>query len=130
MASAPADDLAGVVPDLVRVVLDPAGPREDLLVLLLVDGDDPAVVVEDHAPGGRGALVDRGDVLLTHLHSSLSVRSEIDDARAIGRCRDRGRTVHEAAALTASIRVCAPMALNSSVAMIAPMSGPTTGTQA
>ena len=33
-------------------------------MLLLVDGDDPAGVVEDHAPGGRGALVDRGDVLV------------------------------------------------------------------
>jgi len=42
----PADDEADVVPDLVRVVLDPAGAREDLLVLLLVDGDDPSVVVE------------------------------------------------------------------------------------
>ena len=42
----PADDEADVVPDLVRVVLDPAGAREDLLVLLLIDGDDLAVVVE------------------------------------------------------------------------------------
>jgi len=42
----PADDGADVVPDLDGVVLDPAGAREDLLVLLLVDGDDLSVVVE------------------------------------------------------------------------------------
>ena len=35
-----ADDVAGVAPDLRRVVLDPAGAGEDLGVLLLVDGDD------------------------------------------------------------------------------------------
>lgn len=55
------DDLLDVRPDLVRVVLDPARLREDLLVLLLVDGDDPAVLVEHDAAAGRGALVDRRD---------------------------------------------------------------------
>ena len=117
------DDLAGVVPDLGRVVLDPARPREDLLVFLLVDVDHAAVPIEDHAPGGRGALVDRGHVLLTHLISPG--RWCRDSGTVTGRC---GGT-HDAAALTASIRVCAPMALNSSVAMIEPMRGPTTGTQ-
>src|SRR6201999_1426024 len=37
----PADHLAGPPPDLFRVVLDPARPRRDLLVLTLVDGLDP-----------------------------------------------------------------------------------------
>src|SRR3712207_7595521 len=41
---------------------DPPGPREDLAVLLLGDGHDGARVVEDHAAGAGGALVDGGDV--------------------------------------------------------------------
>ena len=51
----------GVTPDLGRVVLDPAGARQDLLVLELVAPDLQTVVVEDHAAGAGGALVDRGD---------------------------------------------------------------------
>ena len=58
-----ADDLAGVVPDLRRVVLDPAGLREDLLVLHLAGRDDAAGVVEDDRAGAGGALVDGEDVL-------------------------------------------------------------------
>ena len=57
----PGDDLLDVLPDLIRVVFDPARLGEDLLVLLLVDGDDPAVLVEDDAAAGRGALVDGRD---------------------------------------------------------------------
>ena len=55
------DDLLDIGPDLGGVVFDPARLGEDLLVLLLVDGDDPAVLVEDDAAAGRGALVDGGD---------------------------------------------------------------------
>ncbi|GAA4945772.1 hypothetical protein GCM10023238_10130 [Streptomyces heliomycini] len=55
------DDLLDVGPDLGGVVLDPARLGEDLLVLLLVDGDDAPVAVEDDAAGGGGALVDGGD---------------------------------------------------------------------
>ncbi len=51
-------DLTRVAPDLLGVVLDPAGPGEDLLVLALVDRDHIAGVIEDHAPGGGGSLVD------------------------------------------------------------------------
>src|SRR5690606_1343867 len=58
-----ADHLLGALPDLAGVVLDPARPRVDLLVLLLGDRHDPAAVVEDHEPGARGALVDRRRVL-------------------------------------------------------------------
>src|SRR5690606_34330530 len=57
------DDGAGVAPDLHRVVLDPAGLGEDLLVLLLAGRDDLAGVVEDDRAGRGGALVDREDVL-------------------------------------------------------------------
>jgi hypothetical protein len=57
------DDVARVRPDLGRVVLDPAGAREDLAVLLLVGGDDPAVVVEEDATGARRPLVDGGHVV-------------------------------------------------------------------
>ena len=51
------------LPDLLRVVLDPAGPGEDLLVLELAGRDDLALVVEDHRAGGCGALVDGEDVV-------------------------------------------------------------------
>ena len=53
----------GAFPDLDGVVLDPAGLRQDLLVLELMAPDLGAVVVEDHAPRAGGALVDGGDEL-------------------------------------------------------------------
>ncbi len=52
------DDLTGPLPDLAGTVLDPAGPRQDLLVLQLVPADLTAGVVEDHAAGTGRALVD------------------------------------------------------------------------
>jgi hypothetical protein len=57
------DDEPGVVADLLRVVLDPPGLREDLLVLLLPDRDDRAGVIEDDRPRAGRALVDGEDVL-------------------------------------------------------------------
>ena len=57
------DDLLAARPDLRRIVLDPARLGVDLLVLLLVDRDDAAGVVEDHEAGARGALVEGSDVL-------------------------------------------------------------------
>ena len=51
------------LPDLDRVVLDPSGPRQDLLVLELMATHLAAVAVEDHAAGAGGALVDRSDEL-------------------------------------------------------------------
>ena len=58
------DDVAHVAPDLHGVVLDPPGAREDLLVLLLLDRDDLAVVIEQDGAGGGRALVDGQDVPL------------------------------------------------------------------
>ena len=58
-----ADHLTDVLPDLLRVVLDPAGAREDLLVLDLAGLDDLAGVVEDDRSGAGGSLVDGKDVL-------------------------------------------------------------------
>ena len=59
----PRDRLGGYAqlrrPDLFRVVLDPAGLGEDLLELLLRDGRDVAVLVEDDRPRARGALIQR-----------------------------------------------------------------------
>ena len=66
LASAPGDHRLHLGPDLGGVVLHPAGLGEDLAVLALVDGDDRAVLVEDDAAAGGGALVDRGDVLVRH----------------------------------------------------------------
>src|SRR5690606_31929177 len=53
-------------PDLGGVVLHPARPGEDLAVFALVDGDDRAVLVEDDATTGGGALIDRGDERVRH----------------------------------------------------------------
>jgi len=52
-----ANDLLGALPDLHRVVLDPARLRVDLLVLLLIDRDNLPAVVEDHEAGAGCALV-------------------------------------------------------------------------
>src|SRR5262249_43008799 len=55
------DDRAGVLPDLYRVVLDPAGPGQDLRVFELVPGYFGAGMIEDHEPRARGALIDGPD---------------------------------------------------------------------
>jgi len=52
-------DFLCACPDLERIVLHPARLREDLLVLLLIDTDDLAAVIEDHEPGAGGALINR-----------------------------------------------------------------------
>ena len=53
---------AGVVPDLHRVVLNPALARQVLLVLDLRGGFLGPGLVDDDAPRGCGALVDGGDI--------------------------------------------------------------------
>jgi glycerol kinase len=54
-------DRAAALPDLDRVVLDPAGLRHDLVVLELVLAALVARVVEDHEPRAGRALVDGSD---------------------------------------------------------------------
>ena len=54
-------DLAGHLPDLGRVVLDPAGPREVLLELAVGAAARPALAVEDEAGRAGRPLVDRQD---------------------------------------------------------------------
>ena len=75
-----ADDGLGAVPDLERVVLDPAGAGEQLLVLELVPGDRPPVVVEDDEPRARRALVDRADEV-THAAQPRGAPAESPDRR-------------------------------------------------
>ena len=55
------DHRRGAFPDLDRVVLDPAGTRQDLFVLELVLAHLVAAVIEDHEAGAGGALVDGAD---------------------------------------------------------------------
>ena len=53
------DDALCVAPDLGRVMLDPSGPRVELLVFLLIVGDDVAFAVEDDEARARRSLIDR-----------------------------------------------------------------------
>ena len=50
-------------PDLLRIVLDPAGLRKDLLELALRDAGDGAVVIEEDGARAGGALIEGEDVL-------------------------------------------------------------------
>ena len=54
----PGHDRADIGPDLHGVVLDPTGARQDLGVLLLIGGDDLAVVIEQDGAGRGRALID------------------------------------------------------------------------
>src|SRR5207247_9313957 len=63
LLQAPGDDILGALPDLHRFVLDQPGLRIDLLVLLLVDPDHLAAVVEDHEPRAGRTLVERSCIL-------------------------------------------------------------------
>jgi DNA-binding transcriptional LysR family regulator len=56
------DNLLRALPDLLRVVLDPAGGGEELRELLLRDRADGAIVVEDDGPRAGGALIERENV--------------------------------------------------------------------
>ncbi len=58
LPSAVCTTAGGALPDLDGVVLHPARPRQDLLVLQLVPGHLPTLMVEHHEPGAGGALVD------------------------------------------------------------------------
>src|SRR5689334_13932834 len=71
--------------DLDGVVLDPAGPRMQLVVLPALERQHVAGVVEHHEPRAGGALVDRCDVPQNRLRWELAV----GPLRARGKsCRD------------------------------------------
>jgi len=54
------------VPDLQRVMLDPAWLWQDLFMLLVRAAEIQALVIEQHAAGTRGALVDGRDDVFGH----------------------------------------------------------------
>jgi hypothetical protein len=56
------DHLVDARRDFVRIVLDPPGLREDLLVFQLPAGDFTPLGIEGHEAGAGGALVDRSYV--------------------------------------------------------------------
>ena len=87
-AQAGFDDLAGARPDLRRIMLHPARPGHDLVVLQLVAGHLAAVMVEDHETGAGRALVDGGDELG---HAGLHPGAVGDDASGSARARRRQR---------------------------------------
>ncbi len=68
------NDLARIVPDLHRVMLDPPWLGINLAVLLPGGTHPLPRVVEKHAAGGCGALVDGSDVLSRH---ELNVQPEV-----------------------------------------------------
>jgi hypothetical protein len=72
-----AHGFAHVVPDLLWVVLDPARPGEDLLVLELPGGDDARTMVEDDRARACRSLVDRQDVLKHRLSPSTWARARV-----------------------------------------------------
>ena len=55
--------------DLQRIVLDPARPRQNLIVFDLMPGDLLPSSIEHHEPRARRALIERADVL-SHVASS------------------------------------------------------------
>src|SRR5699024_10673472 len=84
------DDGLDVGPDLLGVVFDPPRAGKYLLVFALVHRDDASVPVEEDAAARRGALVDRGDVLLTHRCSPSAGTTVWERARA----ENCNRTLH------------------------------------
>ena len=75
-----AADREGRLPDLLRIMLDPAVGREDLRQLALRHGADMALAVEDDGARAGGALIDRQNAAARH-DSPLALR---DDPRRRG----------------------------------------------
>ena len=74
LESAP-DDLLRFLPHFFRIVLDPAGLREDLLMLELVRGHDLPAVIDQKAPRARRPLIERCyNVRHIDLHKSLVIQ--------------------------------------------------------
>ena len=78
------DHRGGPLPDLHRVVLDPAGLGQDLVVLELVAADFIAAVVEDHASRAGRALVHRCHKVGHRGSSSLSLGRLPDGGSGVG----------------------------------------------
>ena len=76
-ASAVAGGLQGRLPDLLRGVLDPAGPREVLGELLVAPGRDPAVGGDDQRGDAGGAGVDGEDAHRADSRAASRSRSRI-----------------------------------------------------
>src|SRR5690606_10495228 len=98
-----ADDLARALPNLYRIVLDPAALRKALFVLTLVIANDLPLRIEEHEACAGCARIDRADVFCHLLSISLffaarPCRGWIAGLRPI--CRgvhgdwDRGRSRH------------------------------------
>jgi hypothetical protein len=89
-------DAFEVVPDLHRVVLDPARLGKVLFVLTLRDRDQPPAVVEQDAPGRAGALVHGHHVAIYHpVPTSLYGKADVTSGRPRGRGKPRApRRVH------------------------------------
>ena len=67
------DDGFRVAPDLIEIVLDPAGTRKVLGVLLLGGGDKPAVVTDEHAPRARCPLIDGRHISVRACHAPAPI---------------------------------------------------------
>ena len=78
------------LPDLERVVLDPAGLRKVLRELALRQRDDAAGGIEQQRARAGGALVEREDELVGRSGAALTVQSVRRRARAASGPR-RGR---------------------------------------
>ena len=88
-----ARDRAGDVPDLGRIVLDPAGLREVLLELAVGAADQLRIRIEDEAGGAGGPLVDRQDhareiyrrepAREVHAHEIGELAAAVNEARSV-----------------------------------------------
>ena len=76
-------------PDLLGIVLDPAGPGEILGEFLVGGGDRPAALVEDDGPAAGRALVDGQDV--AHVRPAGRPSRRCPRRPSPGRGRSRGR---------------------------------------
>src|SRR5690606_1454699 len=81
-----------VEPDLGRIVLHPARAGIELLVLPLVHRHHPGLLIEDHAAGGRGSLIDGGD----ETHADSLCRGPGPVMRTRPSCRGSGWYWHRA----------------------------------
>src|SRR5664280_1618746 len=99
------DPRAGALPELHGAVLNPAGSRQDLLVLELMPADLVTAVVKQHEPGTGGSLVERTHEIGHH----FSLGSIIGRATPCYRDQPGWLQIHarNCGGQTASVRVVA-----------------------